>query len=92
MRTHGHREGSTKHWGLLGGKGEGQLEGEVGRDSLRRNAKWVKGRRVEKHTAMCVPLQLSCMLCSCTPKCNSYLKVSLFEIDPRWPTTNSSGL
>ena len=24
MRTHGHREGSTKHWGLLGGKGEGQ--------------------------------------------------------------------
>ena len=27
MRTHGHREGSTKHWGLLGGKGEGQWEG-----------------------------------------------------------------
>ena len=25
MRTHGHRKGSTKHWGLLGGKGEGQL-------------------------------------------------------------------
>ena len=24
MRTHGHRKGSTKHWGLLGGKGEGQ--------------------------------------------------------------------
>ena len=24
MRTHGHKEGSTKHWGLLGGKGEGQ--------------------------------------------------------------------
>ena len=32
MRTHGHRKGSTKHWGLLGGKGEGQWE--VGRDSL----------------------------------------------------------
>ena len=31
MRTHGHIEGSTKHWGLLGGKGEGQWEGEVGR-------------------------------------------------------------
>ena len=30
MRTHGHREGTTKHWGLLGGKGEGQWEGEVG--------------------------------------------------------------
>ena len=26
MRAHGHREGSTKHWGLLGGKGEGQWE------------------------------------------------------------------
>ena len=24
MRTHGHREGSTKHLGLLGGKGEGR--------------------------------------------------------------------
>ena len=24
MRTHGHREGSTKHWELLGGKGEAQ--------------------------------------------------------------------
>ena len=27
MRTHGHRERSTKHWGLLGGKGEGQRGG-----------------------------------------------------------------
>ena len=24
MRTHEHREGSTTHWGLLGGIGEGQ--------------------------------------------------------------------
>ena len=24
MRTHGHRERSTTHWGLLGGIGEGQ--------------------------------------------------------------------
>ena len=30
MRTHGHREGSAKHWGLLGGKGEGQWEGVWG--------------------------------------------------------------
>ena len=36
---HGHRKGSTKHWGLLGGKAEGQWEGAVGRDSLGRNAK-----------------------------------------------------
>ena len=31
MRTHGHREGSTKHWGLLGGKGEGQRSGGAGK-------------------------------------------------------------
>ena len=24
MRTHGHREGSTTHWALLGGIGKGQ--------------------------------------------------------------------
>ena len=30
MRTHGHREGSTTHWSLLGEIGEGEL----GRDSL----------------------------------------------------------
>ena len=30
MRTHGHREGSTTCWGLLGGIGEGQLEGSWG--------------------------------------------------------------
>ena len=30
MRTHGHRKGSTKHWGLLGGIGEGQQAGSWG--------------------------------------------------------------
>ena len=30
MRTHGHREGSTTHWGLLGVKGEGQWWGGWG--------------------------------------------------------------
>ena len=39
MRTYGHGKGSTKHWDLLGGKGEGQWEGEAERDSLRRKAK-----------------------------------------------------
>ena len=27
-----------------------------------------EGEKKRKHTAMCVPTQLSCMLCSCTPK------------------------
>ena len=40
MRTHGLREGSTKHWDLLGEKAEGQHGvGELGGDSLGRNAK-----------------------------------------------------
>ena len=45
MRTHGHREGSTTHWGLLGGIGEGK-QGELGRDSMGRNFRcgW-RGRR-----------------------------------------------
>ena len=30
MRTHGHREGSTTHWGLLGGRGEGQQRRSCG--------------------------------------------------------------
>ena len=40
MRTHRHREGNTKHWGLLGGKGEGKREGRAGRDSMGRNARY----------------------------------------------------
>ena len=30
MRTHGHREGSTTHWGLLEGRGEGQQRRSCG--------------------------------------------------------------
>ena len=37
MRTHGHREGSTTHWGLLGGIGEEQWwVGMLGRDNMGR--------------------------------------------------------
>ena len=63
MRTHGYREGSTKHWGLLGGKGEGQWEGELGRDRLGRNAKcgW-RGER-KQNTLPRVYL-CNCLACS----------------------------
>ena len=44
MKTHGHREGSTTNWGLLGGIGEGQWgmgrEASVGRDDMGRNARY----------------------------------------------------
>ena len=63
MRTHGHREGSTKHWGLLGGKGEGQWEGEGGRDSLGRNAKCGWRGESKQNTLPCVYL-CNCIACS----------------------------
>ena len=77
MRTHGHREKSIKHWSLLGGNGEGQWEGEVGRDSLGRNAKcgW-RGER-KQNTLPCVYL-CNCLACSAhvppNLKCNKKFK------------------
>ena len=35
---------------------------------------WVKGRKAANHTATCVPMQLSCMLFTCTPKPKMQLK------------------
>ena len=68
MRTHGHREGSTKHWGLLGGKGRASGRGRWGGIAWGEMPNVGEGVKKRKHTAMCVPTQLSCMLCSCTPK------------------------
>ena len=69
MRTHGHREGSTTHWGPLGEIGEGQWGGELGRDSLRRNVRcgW-RGGRQQITLPRVYLMQLSCMFCTCTPK------------------------
>ena len=55
--------GSTKHWGLLGGKRGGPVGGEVGTDSLGRNAKcgW-RGER-KQNTLPCVYLR-NCLACS----------------------------
>ena len=41
MRTHGCREGSITHWGMLGGIGEVQqwVRG-LGRDNMGRNARY----------------------------------------------------
>ena len=57
MRTHGHREGSTTHWGLLGRNRGGTVgSGELGRDSMGRNARyrWRGGR--QQITLPCVYL------------------------------------
>ena len=49
-----------------GGGGEG-LPGEE-------YQMWVKGRKQTKHTAMCVPMQQSCMIFTCTPEPKLHLK------------------
>ena len=53
MRTHGHREGSTTHRGLLAGIGEGQQGvgswGEIAWEEM--PDIYVKGRKVVNHTA-----------------------------------------
>ena len=56
MRTHGHREGSTTHWDLLGGIREGQRGVSWGGIALGRNAKcgWRGGR--QQNTLPCVYL------------------------------------
>ena len=69
MRTHGHGEGGTTHWGLLG---------ELGREN--RGGGWGErtwgempdigdaGMEAANHTAMYVPMQQPCMICTCTPE------------------------
>ena len=69
MGTHVHREGSTTHthWGLLGGN-RGRTAGGAGEGQHGEKCQmWVKERKAAKHTAMCVPMQLSCVFCTCTP-------------------------
>ena len=49
--------------GSIGGKGEGQWEGEVGRDNLGRNAKCRLRGEGKKSTLPCVFLR-NCLACS----------------------------
>ena len=70
MRTHGHREGSTTHWGLLQGTGEGQWGvGSWG------GITWGempgignRGMEAANHLALYVPMQQSCMIYKYTPE------------------------
>ena len=39
MITHGHREGSITHWGLLGEVRRGIVGGRLGRDNMGRNVR-----------------------------------------------------
>ena len=75
MRTLGHREGNISDWGLLGGNRRGMGVGNWGEIA------WgempiIGGREMEaaNHIAMYVPMQQSCMICTCTPKPKMQLK------------------
>ena len=55
--------------GSVGGIGEVQQGmGSWGEIAWREMPDIGEGEEAANHTAMCVPTQLSCMLCSCTPK------------------------
>ena len=54
MRTHGHREGSTTHWGLLGGIAEGQQGvgswGEIEGEEMPDIGEGDEGSKLHSHT------------------------------------------
>ena len=56
-----HTPGTVVGSGPRGGGGGEGLPGE-------KCQMWVKGRKQTKHTAICVPMQISCMFCTCTLK------------------------
>ena len=58
---------SGERGGPVGGGGGEGLPGE-------KYQMWMKVKKQTKHTAMCVPMQLYCMLCTCIPKPKMQLK------------------
>ena len=64
-----------------GGIGERQRWGSWGGIAWEKCQMWVKGRKAAKHTAMCVPMQMSYMFCTCTPKPKMQLKKGNFRPD-----------
>ena len=75
MRTHGHREGSITHWGLSGGNRGGTAGGrELGRDSMRRNARYRWWGGMQQITLPCVYL---CNNLACSSHVLQNLKCNL---------------
>ena len=71
MRAHGHKEGSITNWSLL----VGARGGTVGRWGGWEGITWGEmpdigdgGMEATNHIAMYVPMQQSCMICTCTPE------------------------
>ena len=55
MRTHGRREGSTKHWGLLGGKGRASGRGRWGGIAWGEMSNVGEGEKANKtHCRVCI--------------------------------------
>ena len=66
MRTHGHREGSTTHWGLLGMVGI--EEGNWGGIAWGEMPDVGEGEKDSKSYCHVCTMRLSCMFCTCTPE------------------------
>ena len=77
MRTHGHREGSTKHWGLLGGKGRASGRGRWGgiaRGEMPNVGEGEKGSKTQPCVYLCNYLACSAHVPQ-NLKCNKKLKI-----------------
>ena len=84
MRTHGHREGSATHWGLFGGNRGGTAgSGELGRESMGRNARyrWRGGRQQST-----LPRVYLCNSLACSSHVPQNLKCNKKYSRVRWLT------
>ena len=61
-----------EYWG---GKGRASGRGSWGGIAWGEMPNVGEGEKEAKHTAMCVPMQLSCMFFTCTPKPKMQLKI-----------------
>ena len=71
MRTHGHREGNITHWVCCGWAKGGTAVGWGGQGEITCGEMpdvGDGGMEAANHIAMCVPMQQSCMTCTCTPE------------------------
>ena len=88
MRTHGHKEGSTTHLGLLGGMGRDSGGGSWGGIAWREMPDIGEGEEgSELHCHVCT--YATSMFFTCTPKPKMQLKKYIkFEMPMKYPSEN----
>ena len=80
--------------GSVGGLGQGQQRvGRLGRDNIGRNVRyrwW--GMEAANHIAMCIPMQQSCIICTCTPEPKVPLKEKKKKTQNLFKSSNSTNI